>query len=103
MTADGYLLDRCPPWCVEQVHETNFVDNIKVHQAMAAAFHPASGAAPVTVTIEQSEGLEDGVAEISPVYLMLYAPGADLTAAEARQVAALLLDQADKLDQICSG
>jgi hypothetical protein len=34
---------------------------------------------------------------------MLYATDAELTAAEARQVAALLLDQADRLDAISAG
>lgn len=105
MTRDGNgnLLDRCPPWCIEQSHIADSMINIKTHVTASETFVPASSNDrhnTVSVAIGQSESLEDGVPEVSPVVLMLGADDAELTAGEARRVATILLGQADKLDQI---
>lgn len=103
MTRDGYVLDRCPPWCVEQEHPTDRIINIKTHQSAVVTFAPqASGGGynTVSLNIVQAEALDDDGPTIEPPGLYLGADDAVLTSAEARQVAAMLLDQADALDQL---
>ncbi len=81
MNRDGYVLEKCPPWCVEQSHFTDDIMNIKTHQNAAVAFVPASSSNgthnTVSLAIGQTESLWEGVPEISPVFLLLVADDAN--------------------------
>lgn len=104
MNRDGYLLEKCPTWCAEQEHFADDIMNIKTHQTVGQTFVPASsngGHNTVSLAIGQTEALQHGGAgDQAPVFLLLVADDAELSAAEARQVAAWLLAQADRLDEI---
>ncbi len=85
------------------------MDDVKIHDTEEVIFTPATAAeypldtravGRVQICINSTETLEDDGPVASVPSLMLWGNDAELTAAEARQVAAILLDQADKLDQI---
>lgn len=106
MNRADYLTKPCPSWCV-RTHSTDRLGNdIKIHETAKVRFTSEAGrglepgTGDVEAYLSSHETLEDGGPSSSPTFVMLYATDAELTAAEARQVAALLLDQADRLDAV---
>ena len=111
MNRAEYLTKPCPAWCVQtETHGPDRQGNdAKIHENGKGAVHPGGGqglepgTADVEMYLSSHETLEDDGPFSSPTFVMLYATDAELTSAEARQVAALLLDQADRLDAISAG
>lgn len=106
MNRAEYLTKPCPAWCV-QTHEPDRQSNdAKIHETANVRFIPEEGrgfepgTGDVEMYLSSHETLEDDGPSTSPTFVMLYATDAELTAAEARQVAALLLDQAERLDEL---
>lgn len=109
MNRADYLTKPCPDWCVEEHFPDPIMSDVKTHQAPIVKFVPAAAeelandAGTVSVCLERIDTLEDDGPDEGPVSLTLYGADAELTASEARQVAAILLDQANRLDQITAG
>ncbi|CAN5319887.1 hypothetical protein BH20ACT5_BH20ACT5_16350 [soil metagenome] len=104
MNRADYLTKPCPSWCVQMHRPDRLCDDIKIHETTKVRFIPEAGRGlePGTGDVEaypsSHETLEDNGPSSSPTFFMLYATDVELTSAEARQVAALLLDQAGRLD-----
>lgn len=105
MNRADYLVKPCPGWCVAEHVPDRIMDDIKIHESASVTVKPAlcespTGAGTVEVCLSSHETLGDDGPESSPTFILLYATDSELSAAEARKVAAVLLDHADLLDQI---
>ncbi len=108
MNRADYLVKPCPGWCVETHKLDRLMNDPKIHETETVTFTPQAAenlsaeraAGRVQVCIQALETLEDDGPHVDPTFVMLWGNDAELTPAEARQVAAILLDHADRLDQI---
>ncbi|MGI8697481.1 MAG: DUF6907 domain-containing protein [Mycobacteriales bacterium] len=103
----------CPPWCTSRPDcswdsSTATGEPVRYHDfgEVNGTITPAASAGnayfSVSIGASAAEALHPDGPTIEAPVLDMEAPGVRLTAAEARQVASMLLNAADKLDHIAA-
>ena len=98
------VIPPCPPWCR---HKELFADGIDPNHEYDSVVEPGTYlrfhvSGPGRIYVAQEEFNRDGVIELGPLHLAGVGDREETTAAEARQMAAELLNAADRLDAIAA-